>query len=191
MQSTIAGGERQTAATTYLSATYASRPNLHVLVDHIVTKISPTNGGSVQRDGVPSFRTVSFVPRRSTGEPSTREARDSNDAFEVTAKKEVILSAGSYGTPQLLLLSGIGDHTELEQHGIETIVDLPSVGKNLTDHPSFGILYNVNRTDVVDPYVHPIILMTRDDADRLPDPATARCGEGSSSTSGLPRVLGL
>ncbi|KAJ3526126.1 hypothetical protein NMY22_g10298 [Coprinellus aureogranulatus] len=142
MQSTIAGGERQTAATTYLSSTYASRPNLHVLVDHLVTKISPVGHGNK-----PSFRRVSFRPRR----------EDSNPGFQVTAKKEVILSAGSYGTPQLLLLSGIGDPTDLAQHSIETIVNLPSVGKNLTDHPSFNIVWQVNNPNVVDPSQDPAL----------------------------------
>lgn len=50
------------------------------------------------------------------------------------AGKEVILSCGAVDTPKLLLLSGIGPKLELDQHGIETIVDLPFVGKNLEDH---------------------------------------------------------
>ena len=52
----------------------------------------------------------------------------------MTASKEVILSAGSFNTPQLLMLSGIGDETELKSLGLRTHVNLPSVGKNLTDH---------------------------------------------------------
>lgn len=50
------------------------------------------------------------------------------------ALKEVILSCGTVDTPKLLLLSGIGPKSELSQHGIETVVDLPLVGKNLEDH---------------------------------------------------------
>jgi GMC oxidoreductase len=73
-------------------------------------------------------------------------------SFNVTAMKEVILSAGSYGTPQLLLLSGIGDATDLEDLGIEPTVDLPSVGKNLTDHPLVNIIWNVTETTVIDVY---------------------------------------
>jgi choline dehydrogenase-like flavoprotein len=70
-------------------------------------------------------------------------------SLNVTATKEVILSAGSYGTPQLLLLSGIGNSTELEALGIQPIVDLPSVGKNLTDHLLVSMQWNVTEREVV------------------------------------------
>lgn len=52
----------------------------------------------------------------------------------ITAKKEIIVSAGAYRTPQVLMLSGIGSSEELMKHGIEPVVDLPEVGKNLHDH---------------------------------------------------------
>lgn len=52
----------------------------------------------------------------------------------ISATREVILSAGSFASPQLLMLSGIGDRAELAQHGIESVKDLPGVGKNLQDH---------------------------------------------------------
>lgn len=52
----------------------------------------------------------------------------------VFAKKEVILSAGSFNTPKLLLLSGIGPAEELRAHGIDATQDLPGVGKDLHDH---------------------------------------------------------
>lgn len=45
-------------------------------------------------------------------------------------------SAGAVGTPQILMLSGIGDAAELRQVGITPVVDLPEVGKNLQDHVS-------------------------------------------------------
>ncbi len=54
--------------------------------------------------------------------------------------KEVILSAGSFQTPQILMLSGIGDKSELKYHGIESKINLPGVGKNLQDH----LFYNVS-----------------------------------------------
>lgn len=50
------------------------------------------------------------------------------------ANKEVILSAGSFASPQLLMLSGIGDAEELQKQGIDCIKHLPGVGKNLQDH---------------------------------------------------------
>jgi choline dehydrogenase len=52
----------------------------------------------------------------------------------VGASREVILCAGAIHTPRLLLLSGIGPHADLEQLGIDTVVDLPGVGRNLQDH---------------------------------------------------------
>jgi choline dehydrogenase len=51
------------------------------------------------------------------------------------ARREVILSGGTYGSPQLLMLSGVGPAEELARHGITTRVDLPGVGRNLIEHP--------------------------------------------------------
>jgi choline dehydrogenase len=51
-----------------------------------------------------------------------------------TAGAEVILAAGAYQTPKLMMLSGIGPEDELARHGIEAIISLPGVGKNLQDH---------------------------------------------------------
>ncbi|KAL2812537.1 hypothetical protein BJX63DRAFT_245513 [Aspergillus granulosus] len=53
------------------------------------------------------------------------------------AEKEVIISAGAYRTPQVLMLSGVGPRDELEKHGIETIVEADQVGRNLHDHFAF------------------------------------------------------
>ena len=51
-----------------------------------------------------------------------------------TANAEVILAAGAYQTPKILMLSGIGPQEELSRHGIQTAVSLPGVGRNLQDH---------------------------------------------------------
>ena len=61
----------------------------------------------------------------------------------VKANKEVILSAGSIGTPQILQVSGIGEANKLKNLGINTIHDLPGVGKNLQDHLMFRPVYKV------------------------------------------------
>ena len=53
---------------------------------------------------------------------------------EITVKREVILSAGAIGSPQILMVSGIGDVDELKSHGIEMVAEVPGVGKNLQDH---------------------------------------------------------
>lgn len=58
--------------------------------------------------------------------------------FSVRADAEVILSAGGFGTPHLLMLSGIGDESELRSHGIEVVTHSPEVGKNVQDHILHG-----------------------------------------------------
>ena len=57
------------------------------------------------------------------------------------AEREVILCGGVINSPQLLMLSGIGDPDELRDHGIGVKVALPGVGKNLQDHISASIAY--------------------------------------------------
>ena len=61
------------------------------------------------------------------------------------ASREVILCGGTYYSPQLLMLSGIGPADELRKHGIEPIVDLPGVGRNLSEHASYFIHYRTKR----------------------------------------------
>ena len=55
--------------------------------------------------------------------------------LEARANLEVILCGGAINSPQLLMLSGIGNGNHLQEHGIETVMDLPGVGENLHDHP--------------------------------------------------------
>lgn len=67
------------------------------------------------------------------------------DEFALEAECDVVLSAGSYQSPQLLMLSGIGDPAELTAHGIETRLALPDVGKNLQDHFLVPLVYASTR----------------------------------------------
>jgi choline dehydrogenase len=57
------------------------------------------------------------------------------------AAREVVLCGGAYNSPQLLMLSGVGPADELRQVGIEPVLDLPGVGRNLSEHASFFIAY--------------------------------------------------
>jgi choline dehydrogenase len=63
-------------------------------------------------------------------------SRADNKAMEVRASKEIILAAGAVHTPQLLMLSGIGEKEELREHGIHCVADVPGVGHNFQDHPT-------------------------------------------------------
>ncbi len=62
----------------------------------------------------------------------------------INCNKEVILSAGAIQSPQLLMLSGIGEPTELKRVGIDVLVALPGVGKNLQDHFWSGVTIETN-----------------------------------------------
>ena len=66
----------------------------------------------------------------------------------VRATKEVILSGGAYNSPQLLMLSGIGDPAELRKVGIEPLHELPGVGRNLQDHLRFSLQYETRNPEI-------------------------------------------
>ena len=68
------------------------------------------------------------------------EAVSDDETFVVEAD-EIILSAGAIGSPQILMLSGVGPSDHLSEHGIQTVVDSPGVGQNLADHPLISILW--------------------------------------------------
>ncbi|KAI0629318.1 alcohol oxidase [Trametes polyzona] len=120
------GGIRSSSATAYLHPA-SSRTNLDVLIQTQVTKLIQTG-----TDGdTPVFRGVRFA--QSPSAPT----------FTLTATREVILSAGAINTPQLLMLSGLGPTAHLSSLGIPTIVDIPSVGQNLSDHPAVPLPYSV------------------------------------------------
>ncbi|KAL3474027.1 hypothetical protein BJX99DRAFT_248495 [Aspergillus californicus] len=64
--------------------------------------------------------------------------------WTVTASREVIVSAGVFQSPQLLMVSGIGPRDQLQEHQIPMVSELPGVGQNMLDHPFFGPSYRVN-----------------------------------------------
>ncbi|EAU87019.2 aryl-alcohol oxidase [Coprinopsis cinerea okayama7 len=120
-QYTIGNGERSSAATAYLAPRYLKRKNLHVLINHRVTKLLQTGHGGGH---VPTFRTVAFQEEMNPSAPIQK----------ITARKEVILSAGAIGTPQ-------------------PKVDLPSVGKNLTEHPAIAVSWKLGINGTFNSYV--------------------------------------
>ncbi|KAF8883635.1 pyranose dehydrogenase [Gymnopilus junonius] len=132
LQSTIGNGERSSAATAYLTPSVVARPNLEIVLNTRVTRVL-----EVASEGqIKAFRQVQL----STG----------SKLATITASKEVILSAGSVMTPHILLNSGIGDKIELAHLGIHSTLNLPSVGKNLSDHPMVAVGYFANSTNTID-----------------------------------------
>lgn len=119
-------GERCSAAAAYLTDDVQARPNLTIL-----TKCQA--------------RRVLFDDTRATG----LEVRHGGQIKTLKARREVILSGGAFGSPQLLLLSGVGPRDELAAHGIECKHELPGVGQNLQDHLDYVISYKSKRSDVV------------------------------------------
>ena len=110
-QTTQKNGKRCSAAKAYLVPAL-ERENLTVLTDTNVNKILVDDS-------------------RATGVSCIGEE---GEEFTLNATKEVLLSSGAFGSPQVLLRSGIGPEQEITKHGIEHKVDLPGVGKNLQDH---------------------------------------------------------
>ncbi|KAL2850297.1 hypothetical protein BJY01DRAFT_132341 [Aspergillus pseudoustus] len=84
---------------------------------------------------------IEFDGTTATGVQARSEA---GVPFTLTASKEVILSAGTFQSPQMLMVSGIGPADQLEEQGIEIIKELPGVGQNLWDHCMFGVVNAVN-----------------------------------------------
>ncbi len=116
LQFTIKNGRRHSAATAFLKPAL-NRSNLTVITHAQVKQIL------IQHDKATG---VEFI----TGKNQTQQA---------TARKEVILSAGAFQSPQLLMLSGIGPADTLRSVGIQVKKELPGVGQNLQDHVFTGI----------------------------------------------------
>lgn len=112
MQTTTKNGRRHSAAEAFIRPIYRTRKNLHILTSALVTKIL-----------------IDAETKTAMGVTFQR----GKDIYTVYAKKEVILSAGVFHSPQLLMLSGVGPEDHLKAHNIEVIKDLP-VGKRMYDH---------------------------------------------------------
>jgi choline dehydrogenase len=113
----IVNGSRQSAADGYVRPALG-RPNLTVLTKALVHRLLLADGRCA---GV--------------------EYSAGGELRQVYPQCETILSAGSIGSAQLLLLSGIGPAEQLRSVGIDVAADLPGVGANLHDHPFAGVVY--------------------------------------------------
>lgn len=122
-QVTQKDGERCSAAKAYITP-HLARPNLTVITQ-----------AHTQR--------ILLEGKRAVG----AEYRQGDLTAQVRARREVILSGGAYGSPQLLMLSGIGPAHHLQQHGIPVVHDLPGVGQNLHDHVTAVLIYRTQRKE--------------------------------------------
>lgn len=161
-----------------------NRPNLHIALNATATKIQTRRVNSKVTASGLSFTMVRFFPRFILRDyisakyimisPYSQNGR----RYNVRAKREVILSAGSINSPQLLLLSGIGPKEHLKSVNIRAVHDLPGVGQNLHNHQSYGIDFNINHTIINE--------LTLDSADQYLYNQT-----GPMSSTGLAQLTGI
>ena len=135
IQSTVRRGRRVSAAEAFL-APARKRPTLTV-----------QSGAHVQR--------VVLEKGRAAGVHYELDGR----VATAWAEREVVLSAGAYGSPQLLMLSGIGPAKHLREHGIEALIDQPNVGAHLQEHPMALLNWRCRTDDTLDDAAHPRYLV--------------------------------
>jgi choline dehydrogenase len=122
-QTTTRDGKRSSTYHAFLEGDAEERPNLEVISNAQVTRVILD-----EDDGQLTARGIEY--RTADGEVA-----------EAIAVNEVVLSAGAVGSPQILLLSGVGPKAELEAVGIACQVDLPDVGKHLKDHLQLAFMF--------------------------------------------------
>jgi choline dehydrogenase len=120
----IVAGQRQSASDAYLTPA-RDRSNLRIEADALVRRVVISHGRCT---GVEYAKASGITRRARCVEGGT-----------------VVLTAGTVGTAQLLLLSGIGPAGHLRELGIPVAVDLPAVGENVHDHPMCGVVYASRR----------------------------------------------
>jgi choline dehydrogenase-like flavoprotein len=126
-QATQRNSERCSAARAYLSPHMGARANLHVETNSYATRIL-------------------FEGQRAVGVEYVQEG----ETQRVRARREVLLCAGVFQTPQLLMLSGVGGGTALREHGVEVVHDLPAVGRTYMIIPiSYSDIHQRTRISLV------------------------------------------
>ena len=123
-QLTMKGGRRCSSSAAYITP-FKSRKNLHIITNAQTKKINIVDGRAIS---------VEISSKRNLG--------------SVSAKKEIIVCAGSIGSPQILLLSGIGPAEELQNFGINVVSNLVGVGKNLQDHLQARPVFKTDLTTI-------------------------------------------
>ncbi|MEM9786927.1 MAG: choline dehydrogenase [Pseudomonadota bacterium] len=126
-QLTAKNGRRCSSAVAYLNPV-KSRENLQIITHALVEK-------------------VEIKDKRATGVTYTDRG---GNLQTVRARKEVILCGGAINSPQIMMLSGLGEAAQLTENGIEVINDLPAVGKNMQDHLQARLVYKCNEPTLND-----------------------------------------
>jgi choline dehydrogenase len=132
MPNSVRNGVRQSAVEAYLRPAL-QRGNLRVETSALVCRIL-------------------LEGRKAIGVEYEREGK----IHQVSAAREVILSAGSIGSPQILMLSGIGPGRHLQEQGITVVMDSPAVGANLHDHPYTTCTYRTTPENSLNPQLRGI-----------------------------------
>ncbi|WP_027255734.1 choline dehydrogenase [Leisingera aquimarina] len=132
---TVEKGYRSSSARAYLHS-QPKRKNLDVVTDVKVLRVVVENG-------------------RATGV----EIAQGRKAATVAARREVIMSAGTFGTPQILMLSGIGPAQHLREHGIDVRHDVPMLGENLQDHLEAHIQVETDKPVSLNKYLKPHLMV--------------------------------
>ncbi|PGG96745.1 hypothetical protein AJ79_09473 [Helicocarpus griseus UAMH5409] len=129
----------------------ASRENYHLLPGHRGTRVilAESENDDESRDW--EATSVIITPRDG-------EIDDDTGPLEVSVAREVVISAGTFHTPQVLQRSGIGPSSVLEAAGVEVKVDLPGVGMNLQDHINWAVSFNFTKN----PWPNPTTLSTNE-----------------------------
>ncbi|KAG8468597.1 hypothetical protein KFE25_013680 [Diacronema lutheri] len=115
------GGQRVEAAASYLEPV-RGRANLRVISGALATSIELDKAAP--------------AGPAATGVAYTDEATGERRVARLSARGEVLLTLGAVGSPQLLMLSGVGPAAHLQDRGVEPVVNVPGVGANLQDHPA-------------------------------------------------------
>ncbi|KAJ7340778.1 hypothetical protein DFH08DRAFT_245159 [Mycena albidolilacea] len=115
---------------------------LHFALDTLATRVLLCENES---EGSPTAYGVEIAPGAALAVASNFNGKHHLRTRTITVRHEVIISAGVFQSPQLLMLSGIGDREQLSEHGIKPIVHLPGVGTNLQDHDEVSNIWTLKK----------------------------------------------